>query len=140
MGLLRRNKQLVCDAGRGDCFRACVTSLLGLPNDPSLLPGADDPEMHLKFLRFLRGFGLEASWSESSCWGSGYWIAAVKSKNFSGRTHAIIMNGSEVEFDPSGLEEYEAGKRPDEGVVVGGWTIEVIDAGKLRELVELQGA
>lgn len=34
-------------------------------------------------------------------WHEGYWIASVISENFVGSTHAIVMQGSQVVFDPS---------------------------------------
>lgn len=143
MSLLRRNRQIVVDKGRGDCFRASLTSVLGIPNDPALIPDAGDPDMFLKIYQFLRRFGLSIRYELTACWSDGLWIASVPSKNFEGSTHAIVMDGTEVAHDPTTTPNAYApgtsllGK---EGAVRGGWNLEVTDPSLLSLLVELQRA
>ena len=80
---MRRNKQLVFDAVKGDCFRACLTSLLGVPNDPRL-PDTTSPDWLGRWSRLLHQFGLAVRYEKESCWRSGYWIASVPSLNIGG--------------------------------------------------------
>jgi hypothetical protein len=129
--------QLIVDEGKGDCFRACVTSLLGIPNDPEL-PNVDDPAWFFKWQKFLGPLGLEINYTDA-CWRNGYWIASVKSKNFATCTHAIVMQQQEVFHDPSTKARYEEGEALLGSTVVnGGWFLEVADASKLAALVEMQ--
>lgn len=136
---MRKNKQHVVDAEKGDCFRACVTSLLGIPNDKRL-PNVDDPEWYLKWHKFLRPLGMQLWYEGKSFWRHGYWIASVKSKNFAnGTTHAIVMKGSDVFHDPTTTKnKYRPGDNLlGADTVVGGWYIEVYDASKLPKFVRL---
>ena len=82
-----KNKQLINDNKHGDCFRASLTSMLGIPNDPEL-PNVDDREWLLKWEKILGRFGLALEWNSEACWMRGYWIASVTSKNFENTTHA----------------------------------------------------
>jgi len=125
--IARKNIQKVVDAKNGDCFRACITSLLGIENDDSL-PTGGDPEWFFNWSKFLNRLGLEIHYEQTACWRSGLWIASVKSKNFENVTHAIIMNSQEVYFDPSPKEGYATGENLlGKNIVSGGWYFEVID-------------
>ena len=131
-----KNKQLVCDKEKGDCFRACLTSILELPND-SKLPNCDQTDWLSRWHTFLYDFGLTLNYEQKSCWRLGYWIANVKSKNFADTTHAIVMNGTDVAHDPSTKECYlEAESLLGQDVVLGGWSLEAIDPSKLYQLEE----
>lgn len=133
---MRKNKQLICDSKKGDCFRACLTSILGLPNDPKL-PNCDDPEWYMKWNKLLWRFGLTLIYNQDSCWKSGYWIARVKSKNFKDTTHAIVMYDLQVAHDPSLKKRYRVGQSLLGGAaVLGGHSLEVTDASKLHKLKE----
>lgn len=137
---IRKNKQLIVDPGKGDCFRACVTSLLGVPNDP-LFPNVHDKDWIIKWDKLLYQFGLSLIFDQIACWRSGYWIASVKSKNYKNGTHAIIMNGSHVYFDPSTKKRYKENQSLlGENIVSGGWFFEVIDSSKLYKFVEYQNS
>lgn len=117
-----------------------MTSVLGIPNDPAL-PACDDPEWFLKWWNFLGSFGLSVRYELTACWGTGYWIASVPSLNFDGVTHAIVMNGHEVAFDPSTAKAYPTGESLiGKDVVKGGWLLDVVDPTRLGELVERQRA
>ena len=118
--------QKVVDKGVGDCFRACMASFLELPNDERL---PDGYKSVMAWNDWLAKFGMTLSWSHRSIWREGYWIASVKSKNYTdGTTHAIIMHGTKVAHDPSTKKRYRKGLDMLQGdEVQGGWWIEVID-------------
>lgn len=128
-------KQKVIDKGIGDCFRACMASFLELPNDERL---PDGYESVTPWNEWLAQFGMGLSWDHESIWREGFWIASVKSKNYTdGTTHAIIMKGTEVAFDPSTKKRYETGVSLLSGDdVQGGWWVEVIDPSLLHRFQE----
>ena len=131
---MQKNKQLVVDKEKGDCFRACLTSILELPNDPKL-PNCDDIEWLNKWHSFLYDFGLTLAFEQKACWRQGYWIASVKSKNYADTTHAIVMQGSKVAFDPSTKKRYRIGKTLlGKDVVQGGYFLEVLDPSKIKRI------
>lgn len=139
---MKKNKQLVVDAIHGDCMRACFTSILGIPNDPKLAVGSD-PEWFLKWHKFLYRFGVTLTYSQKACWKHGYWVASVKSLNYPDKaTHAIVMKGSAVYFDPSTAKKrYKSGESLlGRDVVLGGHFFEISDGSKLRKLIEYQNA
>lgn len=130
-----KNEQLIVDPKRGDCFRACLTSLLGIQNTEEF-PDGGDKEWFLKWSKFLNGMGLSIQYTEKAFWRSGYWIASVKSLNFLDVTHAIIMDCQEVYFDPSTKEKYLSGENLlSKDVVLGGWYLEVEDLSKLTKAI-----
>ena len=132
------NRQRIVNSKRGDCFRACITSILNIPNDPSL-PTPDDPRWFIKWSKFLAQFGLEIVYEHKSFWRRGYWIASVPSLNFKGVSHAIVMSGDRVRFDPTKKKGYKKGRNLlGKEVIQGGWYFEVTDASKLHKLIELQ--
>lgn len=132
--LLRKNHQKVVDLKRGDCFRACITSLLGIPNLDSL-PLPDDERFHIKYATFLKQFGLNITYERIACWRMGYWIASVPSKNYKDITHAIIMDGTKVYFDPSTKKRYRKGRNLlGKNIVIGGHWLEVTNPSKLHNL------
>lgn len=129
---MRKNYQKICDKEYGDCFRACVTSFLGIENDDSL-PGGNEKDWFLKWFRVLGDYGLTLRYEEKACWGEGFWIASVKSKNFENITHSIIMFGQEVYFDPSLKKRYSDGENLlGTDVVLGGWHFELSDPSKVK--------
>lgn len=113
-------EQTIARPPKGDCFRACIASILEMPiadcpNPPS------DPDGHWwnEWIDWLRPRGLELiHWQvpeggraegEAVCGAlAGYWIATVPSLNCPpnperpnlGR-HCIVMRGAEVAHDPS---------------------------------------
>lgn len=131
-------KQRVTDNTMGDCFAACMASLLELPIE--VVPNDHSPEHWLVWQQFLSQFGLEMSYDSSKgpIWASNPWIASVKSKNYDEITHAIIMhNGGEVLFDPSNKKRYRKGEYlGGEDIIVGGYIITVSDFSKLHKLQE----
>lgn len=142
---MRKNKQLITDRERGDCFRACMTSILGIANDPAL-PAAGDPEWFQKWWKFLADIGMEFHCRADGFWHGGYWIASVPSKNYPDVTHAIVMCGQEIAHDPTTTENaYTAGENllgkkdaKGEKIVRAGYWLTVTDTSKLHVLVEMQ--
>ena len=132
-----KNKQLVCDNKKGDCFRACMTSILGIPNDPKL-PNIDDKgSWYLAWKKFLYPLGLDLIFEHRAYWRREYWIASVQSKNFANTSHAIVMCGDKVAFDPSTKKRYRTGRNLlSEDIVKGGYYLEAIDPSKLHKLKE----
>jgi hypothetical protein len=125
-----KNEQLISDPVKGDCFRACITSLLGIPNTDELPDG--DKDWFVGWGNYLRKMGLNIRYEEEAFWREGYWIASVKSLNFPDVTHAIIMNGQEIYFDPSPNKKYQEGENLlSKDIVLGGWYFEVEDFSKL---------
>jgi hypothetical protein len=130
--LLFKNQQLITDSKNGDCFRACLTSLLSIQNSPNLPNGEC---WFLDWGIFLDKYGLSLKFNKEACWKQGFWIASVPSKNFKGLTHAIIMKNQEVYFDPSLKETYIIGENLlGKDLVKGGWSLEVINLQKVYKL------
>lgn len=135
-----RHGQLVVSSENGDCFRACMSVLLGVPNGDHL-PNEHGPGWWAAWWEFLWDLGLAVSNSHAKgpVWKSHPWIASVRSKNFGERTHAIVMDGHKVLFDPSPLRRYHAGwSLLGKDVVLAGTWLEVADATRLDRLVEFQ--
>lgn len=132
-------KQKVVAKGTGDCFRACLASFLELPNDERL---PDGYKSVTPWNDWLAKFGMTLKWSHDSIWRELYWIASVKSKNYSdGTTHAIVMKGTKVAFDPSTKKRYRKGVRMvGSDAVLGGWWIEVIDPSLLYKFQQYKDA
>lgn len=127
--------QKIVHPENGDCMRACLTSMMGLPNDPKKIPLPGAVDFFLPCYRFLRRFGMHIRYEQKAFWGHGYWMASVKSKNYPEGTHAIVMNGHKVAHDPSTKRRYRAGTSLlGKDIVVGGFVLEVIDATKLKNL------
>lgn len=134
-----KNKQLIVDQGNGDCVRACITSILNIRNHPDL-PNVDDPEWMIRWSEILNKFGMELCYEHRSFWRKGYWIASVPSLNFPPPiTHAIVMKGTKIYWDPSTKEGYKPGQSLLGGnMVKGGMFIELLDTSKLEKFLEFK--
>lgn len=98
--------QKICDPVTGDCFRACWATLLGLPIE--CLPAGQGERWFLEWREFFKQFGLQILYSDH-CWLDEYWVASVNSLNFPDGSHAIVMKGQDVFFDPSTAKRYPEG-------------------------------
>lgn len=128
--------QLSVDGEKGDCFRACMASMLELPNSTDL-PHIESEMWPLEWERFLDRFGMGYGHDAKAIWRQGYWIASVPSLNFENGGHAIVMLGSEVAHDPSTKKRYETGRHlGGYDLVNWGWWLEVSDVSKLHLLDE----
>lgn len=141
--LRERHGQLVASCQIGDCFRASMSLLLDVPNG-DYLPTTDS-EKHStwwewgELLRPL-GLALMTSNDKGPIWKRGRWIASVPSKNCpEPGTHAIVMRGQRVEFDPSRKKRYRPGiNLLGTDLVLAGTWIEVADASLLHYFLEWQ--
>jgi hypothetical protein len=132
---MKKNKQVIFDKGNGDCMRASLTSILDLPNDPKKIPLSGAADWWKTAPKFLRKFGLVLRYDEKAFWKQGYWMASVKSLNFEGGSHAIVMRGTRVAHDPSTKKRYKTGEDMLQGgAVQGGYVLEVAHPLKLHKL------
>lgn len=117
-------EQTIAAPPKGDCFRACVASILELPIEACPNPPSD-PDGHWwdEWIDWLRPRGFELiQWEIPEPTGvaqrvcgalAGYWIATVGSLNSApnperpnlGR-HCIVMQGSRIVHDPSTGRKY----------------------------------
>jgi len=130
-------KQRTVNPQYGDCFPACLASLLELPIE--VIPN-DHSGTWFQIIRvFLGQFGLSLTFhnSQGPIWSETPWIASVKSKNYQDTTHAIIMQDQEVLFDPSTKTGYKKGTSLlGKGIVLGGYIMRVSDFSLLHKLNE----
>lgn len=135
---MKKYNQKVFSNEIGDCFRACMATVLQLP--PEVLPNDHTPYWHFIWEVFLRQFGISITSSNANgpIWQEGLWIASVKSKNFENGSHAIVMHETTRVFhDPSTHKRYKTGESlSGKGVVTGGYILGVEDATKLHKLEE----
>jgi hypothetical protein len=131
---------------RGDCFKACIASVLERPLEE--VPHFVDLESELGYYHvdlanaWLRkqGYPFEllyhnynhgwdqpiqyyvrrkSQWRKHGFERPGYWLMSVKSKNFKGSDHVVVARGDAIVWDPSpnfGKPEYD--RRP---YVFDGW-------------------
>jgi hypothetical protein len=130
-----KNIQLISDPGKVDCVRACITSILNIPNDANL-PNVDSSDWYFQWHNLLDMFGIELAYERRSFWRSGYWIASVPSLNYPPPiTHAIVMYGTDIYWDPSTKIKYQSGRSLlKENIVTGGFFLEITDSSKLCNL------
>jgi len=134
---MKKYRQKVTDPLIGDCWRACMATLLQLP--PDVLPNDHSPAWYSIWDRFLGQFGLALSpciKADGPVWATQPWIASVKSLNYKA-THAILMHyGGKVLHDPSNLKRYKTGTYLSSKEVISGQHLEVEDVTKLHLLKE----
>lgn len=135
-------RQTITDPAIGDCFRACMATLLDLP--PQVLPNDFSPSWPSNWQQYLKQFGLALSVSgrpDDAIWLSSPWIASVRSLNFEGALHAILMHQANVVLhDPSNRKRYRTGSRLSfsDGTVQSGQHLIVTDASRLQHLADYQ--
>lgn len=133
---MKKYKQLISDPEIGDCFRACIATLLQIP--PHVLPNDHSPFWWSNWQRYLNQFGIELSLGgfkpTDPIWLSTPWIATVPSLNYENGHHAILMHyGGIVFHDPSTKKRYRTGiSLLGESVVLEGKHLVVADASKLH--------
>lgn len=129
-------KQLVFGAETGDCYRACMATLLQLP--PIVLPNDHSPMWYYNWRNYLTQFGLQMSSSspaDGPIWSNHIWLASVPSLNLEGYSHAILMDGQKVYHDPSRKKKYRTGMNLlGKDLVISGARLEVSDVTKLHHL------
>lgn len=132
---MKPQRQRIVSRGIGDCFAACMASILELPIE--VLPNDHSPGWSLTWDAFLQQFGISMTSHAATgpIWHEGYWIAAVPSLNFDGVSHAIVMQGHRVAFDPSTKKRYKKGT-PMLDVVTSGTYFVVDDFTQIHRLHE----
>lgn len=134
---MKKYNQKIVDNKIGDCFRACMATVLQV--SPDVLPNDHSASWHSTWAVFLRQFGLDLIFGgrEGAIWMGGYWIASVKSINYEDGNHAIVMQGSQVYHDPSTKKRYKTGKSMlGNKAVNGGYHLVIDDATLLHRLEE----
>lgn len=135
---MKPQKQRVVDSKIGDCFPACMASLLELPLE--VMPNDHSDAWYGIWHLWLDQFGLsiQTESSKGAIWQDHPWIAGVQSKNYKGGSHAILMHkGGIVLFDPSTKQRYKTGESLlGKDVVTHGYRIVVSDFTKLHKLKE----
>lgn len=107
-------KQVVPDPPDGDCFAACVASVLELPLEEVPNPVGDDWREQWADWLSERGYSyvdVDLTWRGGTWWRIApgqYWIATVPSLNHEGRYHSVVMCGAELAHDPSTRRTYDA--------------------------------
>jgi hypothetical protein len=103
---------------RGDCWSACLASLLEVDIGDVPVPHSDDAEWHWwdATREALAPHGYHCVVADTTVYPDGYWLAAVPSLNLGtyddGRPvlHIIVMYDGEVVHDPGlGEKRYEPG-------------------------------
>lgn len=120
----KRGGSQVPPEDRGDCWSACLASLLEVPIDAVPVPHSDDPEHHWfdETQQALAAHGYYAVCASIEIYPAGYWIAAVPSLNLTGadgkpELHVVVMQDGCVAHDPA------LGKRYDVGTPIGDLTV-----------------
>lgn len=138
-----RHGQHISDRLTGDCFRASMSVILDVPNGDHLptQDGSADGSWWSDWHYFLYDLGLaiQHSSAKGPIWKQHRWIASVPSKNHKECTHAIVMEGHKVLFDPSPNRRYHAGwSLLGLDCVVGGYWLEVADVRRLDALLDFR--
>lgn len=134
---MKKQKQRIVSHGKGDCFAACMATLLELPIE--VLPNDHSDYHFVVWSTFLGQFGLELTYhgEKGPIWHDFPWIASVPSINFENTSHVIIVDRDKVLFDPSTKKIYKKGtKLLGKKIVTGGYTLVVSDPSKLHKLNE----
>lgn len=135
---MKKQKQRIVNNIYGDCFSACLATLLELPIE--VVPNDHSEYYFFIYEKFLEQFGIAMNYRDAkgAIWQDHPWIASVKSKNYSdGTTHAIIMENGSVLFDPSTKHIYKKGESLlGKNIVQGGYIFSVSDFSRLHKLKE----
>ncbi len=113
----------------GDCFGACIASILELEEWPNF---HTDTRSWLEYWNdWLEPLGLEVVYAQHIAPPRGYAIMSIKSVNIAGATHAVVWHGStgngKVVHDPSPL------KHPDDYEPVGWYILATLNPRHLAE-------
>lgn len=98
---MKPTPQLIDSPVNGDCFRACVASILEV--DPATLPNISDPRYKDRYWLGVmnealasRNLALMYTTNEQCYWELPYFIWSIRSPTYEGKTHAVVVN-----YDPS---------------------------------------
>lgn len=116
---------------RGDCWSACLASILEVPIEAVAIPHSDDPDWHWwdASREALAPHGCYPCYADKRVYPDGYWIAQVPSLNLgtlpNGQPvpHVIVMRTGEVAHDPSLGERYAVGTSVEDLNVTGAFLV-----------------
>lgn len=120
---------------RGDCVRACITSILGLPLDAIENVHGENWWDRLNAEVAKHGYTLVIVWLDFAP-PAGYWIASVPSLSLgpepdgSQALHAVVCRGYELVHDPAMKRRYTDGEWVqawNDGKVAEGWALMPLD-------------
>lgn len=107
-------EQTICTVPGGNCFPACLASILEIGIDE--IPNEQGDDWHSRYEDFLRPMGLgmvslAAMDGQGNLWKpKGYSILAAVSPRFAPHLHAVVCYDGEVVFDPSPKREAGLGE------------------------------
>ena len=118
--------QIIDSPETGDCFRACVASILEV--DPHEVPNISDPAYKGRYWlgvmnEYLapRNLALMYTANEQCFWELPWFIWSVRSPKYEGKTHAVVVSttkgpghnvhGWRIAWDPSPWRDHEPEKR-----------------------------
>lgn len=99
---MRPVEQRVVDPDKGDCFFACIASILELPlEDIPELRTDDKSSQWEKWVDWFRAANLTLICLTHHGPVPGYAIRSIPSYNFEARLHAVVTYDGQVVWDPS---------------------------------------
>lgn len=117
--------QLIDSPDTGDCFRACVASILEV--DPLTLPNINDPAYKDRYWRDVmnealapHNLAIQSTTNKQCYWEHPYFIWSIRSPKYEGQSHAVVvaydpkrggMSAWYVAWDPSPWRD-EPGREP----------------------------
>ena len=122
-------RQKIMDPVKGDCFAACLASLMGFELEwvPNFC-AEHEPEKwfeeacqwmnergHYLILFPIPDWPTYREWLRIS--GAGYWIACGTSPRFRGKLHSVLYKGDQPAHDPHPDDKFLAGD-PVDGILV----------------------
>jgi hypothetical protein len=124
--------QTITTPGNGNCFAACVASILEC--DLDRLPNPHGDNWFGQWHEFLKPHGLRMLGKNNSLyyWES-YWIGLVDSLNNEGRGHAVVMLDDSLAHDPNeGLPDSKVYEQVSYKQCYDGYGLILSDAGLFR--------
>lgn len=126
-----KQEQLLFGKDDGDCFRACVASILEMPIEE--LPTYNSESWLLSWNNWLEKYGLYLQYKTygKGNFAGGYWIASVPSLNLGeGVKHVVVMHKDKLVHDPSPHKKY---KRLDKSKITEAFWFAATDPAKLEK-------
>jgi hypothetical protein len=94
-------KQSILDPENGDCFRACVCSILEL--DPATVPNFCSYSVDQwwgRFIDWAKSSGYALYWGTYPPMHVEYYIVSGKSPRYPNRLHSVVWHNYEMVHDP----------------------------------------
>lgn len=123
---------------RGDCVRACMTSILGLPLDSA--KNVHGTDWWQRWQEFVGCYGFELLIiypKQMYALPSGYWMAVVPSLTMKAN-HCIVAKGRDLFHDPGMKRRYTTAEWDalwaDNGIIYEGWLLVPLDPAEARRV------